>query len=83
VTLFKECPGSQRIKEPFPEEIKCICAEMVEIWSDEVSAVCANCKKRLSRPLPPSCIYWCSMAKECIGTKKYEKIIKLRAKQNG
>jgi len=73
--LFKECPGSKRIKKPFPEEIECTCGQMVEIWSDEASAVCNNCKRKVTRKMLPSCLDWCSLAKECIGKEKYKKYL--------
>lgn len=71
MSLYKECPGSKRIKKPFPEEVKCACGGMVEIWSDETSAICKNCKKEVRREMLPSCLDWCSMAKECVGEQKY------------
>jgi hypothetical protein len=78
VTLFKECPGSKRIKNPFPEEIKCNCGHTVEIWSDEVNAVCKKCKRRVTRDMLPSCLDWCSMAKECVGEEKYKRYLQSR-----
>ena len=67
------CPGSKRIKEPFPEIIKCRCGKGIEIWSDEIDATCPYCKKKVSRDIPQSCLDWCSMAKDCIGPEKYRK----------
>jgi hypothetical protein len=71
--FFDGCPGSKRIKEPFPENIRCRCGKEIEIWSDEVETNCPYCKRKLSRNMPQSCLDWCSMAKECIGEKKFEK----------
>ena len=75
MSLYKECPGSKRIKKPYPEEIKCSCGQMVEIWSDETSTICKNCKRKLNRKIAPSCLDWCSMAKECVGEEKYKKYL--------
>ena len=75
MSLYKECPGSARIKKPFPEEFKCNCGHIVEIWSDEASAICKNCKKEITREMLPSCLDWCSMAKECVGEQKYKKYL--------
>ncbi|MFC1666511.1 phosphohydrolase [Candidatus Omnitrophota bacterium] len=73
MSFFDGCPGSKRIREPFPENIKCMCGKEVEIWSDETETVCPQCKKRVDRNMPQSCLDWCSMAKECIGLEKFKK----------
>lgn len=75
MTLFKDCPGSKRIKTPYPEEIKCRCGQIVEIWSDEASSICKKCKKKVTREMVPTCLDWCSVAKECVGEKKYKKYL--------
>ena len=74
--MFKnECPGSKEIKEPKPEEIKCrYCGAVVEIWSDETETKCKSCGKVNSRIIGPSCLDWCSFAKECVGEEKYRRI---------
>ena len=71
--FFEGCPGSKRIKEPFPENIRCMCGKEIEIWSDEVETLCPHCKIKAHRDMPQSCLDWCSMAKDCIGLKKYKK----------
>lgn len=81
MSLYKECPGSQRIKKPYPEEIKCKCGQIVEIWSDETSATCKHCKKEISREMLPTCLDWCSMAKECVGGEKYKKYLQAKKKK--
>jgi len=84
MTLFKECPGSERIKKPFPEEVKCACGHIVEIWSDEASTICKNCKKEVTREMVSSCLDWCSIAKECVGEEKYRKYLQSKkSKQKG
>jgi hypothetical protein len=72
MSFFNTCPGSKNIKEPFPENIKCLCGKDVEIWSDEVEAMCAYCHRKAARCLAPSCLDWCKMAKECLGVYKYK-----------
>ena len=72
MSLFKECPGSKNIKAPYPEEVKCACGKAVEIWSDETRVICKHCKREVTREMLPSCLDWCSMAKECVGEKKYK-----------
>ena len=73
MSFFDTCPGSKRIKEPFPENIKCACGRETEIWSDETEATCPYCGKKAGRHMSSSCLDWCSMAKECIGAEKYRK----------
>jgi len=70
MSFMDGCPGSKRIKEPYPEEIKCRCGAVIEIFSDETSVKCKKCGKKVSRKLPPTCLDWCAMAKECIGRGK-------------
>lgn len=70
MSIFK-CPGSDRIREPFPENIKCFsCGKVIEIWSDEVETECPGCGKRARRELPPNCLEWCAFARECVGPEK-------------
>ncbi len=75
---FKEsCPGSREIRNPYPEEITCVfCGSAVEIWSDEPETVCPGCKRTVSRDMKPTCLQWCPAAKECVGTEKYERLMK-------
>ncbi|MEW6408773.1 MAG: hypothetical protein AB1488_01500 [Nitrospirota bacterium] len=73
--LKESCPGSERIKKPAPEDIKCrLCGETVEIWSDEVEARCKRCGFINSRVPEPSCIDWCPVARQCVGDEKYERL---------
>lgn len=81
MSFFDGCPGSKRIKQPFPENIRCRCGKEVEIWSDETETVCPHCKRKVDRNMPQSCLDWCSMAKECIGPEKYRKYIKHKQKE--
>ncbi len=83
MTLFKDCPGSKRIKTPYPEEVKCSCGMVVEIWSDEASAICKHCKKEVSRQMLPTCLDWCSMARECVGEMKYKRYLQSKEKKGG
>jgi len=82
MSLFNSCPGSKRIKQPFPEETKCNCGQTVEIWSDETAVVCKKCGKKVTREMLPSCLDWCSMAKECIGEQKYKNYLKTKKTGN-
>ena len=83
MSAYDQCPGSRRIKKPFPEEFKCSCGNVVEIWSDEAGAICKKCKKELTREMLPSCLDWCSMARECVGDVKYKRYLASRKIKKG
>jgi hypothetical protein len=75
-TLKQGCPGSEEIRNPYPETITCVfCSQDVEIWSDETDTVCRTCKKTVARDMKPTCLEWCAAAKECVGSEKYERIM--------
>jgi ribosomal protein S27E len=75
--LKESCPGSKEIRSPYPEDILCpFCGHKGEIWSDEPQTTCRGCGKTISRDMKPSCLKWCPAAKECVGTEKYERLIK-------
>lgn len=67
------CPGSSALREPKPEEIPCPkCGEQVEIWSDEIRGECPKCGHVVIREGNVSCIEWCAMARECVGSEVFE-----------
>lgn len=70
-----ECPGSQKIRQPQPENIKCpSCGQDLEIWTDEIQATCPRCKNKFMRSLEgASCLEWCKYAKECVGEDSFNK----------
>ena len=71
------CPGSKRILEPSPEEFRCRkCGAKVEIWSDEMTAECPDCKGTVSRVKEASCLDWCASAEQCLGVMKYNKLVR-------
>lgn len=72
-----KCPGSKEITSPTPEDIKCPrCGGVSEIWSDEPEIHCNFCGIELSRDMKTNCLKWCPAAKECVGSDKYEGIIR-------
>ena len=75
MTFDKSCPGSRNIREPIPEYVNCSsCGKEVEIWTDELKAVCPGCGNELFRAQQASCIDWCPHAKECVGPEAYERL---------
>jgi HD superfamily phosphodiesterase len=77
--MIFECPGSRIIRHPQPEFIKCpFCSQDVEIWTDEIKAVCPKCKKTVMRQQSESCLEWCNYARECVGDQAYDNYIRNR-----
>ena len=76
--MLKEgCPGSKEIRNPYPEELKCVfCGSANEIWSDETGTKCRKCRKEINREMKANCLMWCPAAKECVGSEKYERLKK-------
>ncbi|MEE8414213.1 MAG: hemerythrin domain-containing protein, partial [Dehalococcoidales bacterium] len=71
----KSCPGARTIREPIPEYINCTeCDREVEIWTDEMKAVCPGCGSKVYRAQQASCIDWCPHAEECVGPEAYERL---------
>lgn len=78
MSIFK-CPGSDIIRYPQPESVKCpSCGKEVEIWSDEAEARCPACGQAVSRKMPSSCLEWCAHGRECVGPEKYDRLKKGR-----
>ena len=50
------------------------CGNEVEIFSDETRVRCPACKKTVSKEEMPSCIQWCSQARECLGEKRWREL---------
>ena len=74
------CPGARFLRQPKPEMFDCpVCGEEVEIWSDEIRGVCANCGRTLFREGNMSCLQWCKFARECVGDQLYDRYQKNRA----
>lgn len=72
--MLSKCPGSTRILQPQPQEIKCpCCGNEVEIWTDELRTKCPNCKRTVTRKMDLNCLEWCKYAKECVGDRIYQK----------
>ncbi len=67
------CPGSQKFRQPQPEEVKCPnCGREAEIWTDEIQITCPNCKHVILRIKEgASCLDWCRYALECVGERVY------------
>lgn len=77
------CPGADRIRASFPDELPCACGRRVEIWPDEAEARCPSCGRVVGREMPPACIEWCAAARECVGEELYERYLRAKEKRGG
>jgi ribosomal protein S27E len=72
--MVSHCPGqdSRNLKVAV---YKCPnCNNEVEIFSDETRIKCRKCGNYVYREKTPSCIEWCSKARECIGEERWQQI---------
>lgn len=69
-----KCPGSDS-RNLTVEDIKCpFCGETEEIFSNELRVKCHKCGQWIYKDNAPSCIDWCSKARECIGAERYDQL---------
>ncbi|MEE9191326.1 MAG: phosphohydrolase [Candidatus Aerophobetes bacterium] len=52
------------------------CSYQVEIFSDELRAICPNCGREVHKEKTPSCIDWCKAAEQCLGENAYRELKK-------
>ena len=70
-----KCPG-QDFRNLRVEVYKCPnCGAEVEIFSDETRVKCQKCGKRVYKERLPSCIEWCSAARQCLGEEKWKALM--------
>jgi DNA-directed RNA polymerase subunit RPC12/RpoP len=48
------------------------CGYMVELFSDELRALCPKCKAEILREAAPNCLQWCASARQCIGEARWK-----------
>ena len=74
--MFDKCPGADIFRTPTLKIKKCPhCASEIEIFSNERAAKCSACGLMIYNDIQ-SCIQWCRYAKECLGEKEYNRLIK-------
>lgn len=78
MSLFKGCPGAINLRDVRPTDVVCpFCGAEVEIWSDEPFARCPGCDREVTQSRGASCIDWCSSARQCVGSDKYERLMRM------
>jgi len=45
------------------------------MFSDETRVRCPSCKEFVSKEEMPSCIQWCSQARECLGEARWRELM--------
>jgi len=80
MSFLKGCPGAINLREVRPQDVACpYCGTEVEIWSDEPFARCPGCGCEVTQARGASCIDWCSQARQCVGSEKYERLMRMLA----
>ena len=77
------CPGQDTRKITIGYHRCPTCGYAVEMFSDELRRRCPKCKTEVHKEQTPSCIQWCAAARQCIGPKRYEEIMKVLAEGQG
>jgi len=73
--MYTKCPGNDG-RNLRVEVHKCPnCGAGVEIFSDETRVRCQKCKTMVYRERMPSCIEWCSAAKQCLGEERWQALM--------
>ena len=73
--MYSKCPGQDMRKLRVAIFLCPKCGHEVEIFSDELSAKCQKCGERVYRERLPSCIEWCTKARECLGEKRWRELM--------
>lgn len=72
--MDNRCPG-QDFRKLRVELHRCHqCHAEVEIFSDESKVRCHRCGIIVVRESQPSCIEWCSSARQCLGEERWQKL---------
>ena len=73
--MYSKCPGQDNSKLRV-ELYKCPkCGAEVEIFSDEARIKCQKCGTMVFREKTPSCIEWCSSARQCLGEERWQQLM--------
>jgi len=73
---MSRCPGQDSRKLTIGYHKCPTCGYAVEMFSDELRRRCPQCRTEVEREQTPSCIQWCPAARRCIGSERYDAILK-------
>ena len=72
--MQSKCPG-QDIRNLRVSVHRCPnCDAEVEIFSDEMKIKCQKCGTMVLKEKVPSCIEWCSSARQCLGEERWKQM---------
>ena len=72
--MTSKCPG-QDFRNLRVSLHKCPgCGAEVEIFSDEVKMKCRKCGQMVYPGKMPSCIDWCTSARQCLGEERWREL---------
>lgn len=73
--MESRCPG-QDIRKLRVDLYKCPkCGAEVEMFSDEFKVKCQKCGTVINREKLPSCIQWCTAARQCLGEERWRQLM--------
>lgn len=74
--MIDKCPGTSTILQPTIRMKPCPkCGSQVEIVSTDFKTDCDKCGFTIYSDVS-SCIQWCEYARECVGDKVYDRLMK-------
>jgi len=74
--MYSKCPG-QDMRNLRVEIYKCPeCGVDVEIFSDETRIRCKKCGAMVFKEKIPSCVEWCSSARQCLGEERWKQLVR-------
>jgi ribosomal protein S27E len=77
-----KCPG-QDMRNLRVSLHKCPgCGAEVEIFSDEMRVKCRKCGEMVYKEKVPSCVDWCSAARQCLGEERWKALQSLRGQES-
>jgi NADH pyrophosphatase NudC (nudix superfamily) len=80
--MTASCPG-QDFRKLKVELHRCPkCRAEVEIFSDEPRVRCPKCGEMVYRENTPSCIVWCTSARQCLGEERWQNLEKMKKEGN-
>ncbi len=74
ISMVSRCPGQDSRNLKVSVHQCPVCQNEVEIFSDETRIKCRKCNNYVYKDKTPSCIEWCSKARECIGEERWKQI---------
>ena len=73
--MFSKCPGQDMRKLRVELFKRTKCGAEVEIFSDETRIKCLKCGTMVFKEHLPSCIEWCSAARQCLGEERWKALM--------